>query len=271
MSKQHQQQSIRSTAGNVGNILLLSLTSIVTACMLYKFPSTDSFDANWLKNGFCISNETTFWWNSHVLSFYADTVFTLILAYLYYVQPKDVPLIQKELLKGAIVSVFGHGLGHLHLGMDPNGMDLRFRVDDLSESLKTTFVNVFALGCIFKGTMPLASIQKLLFTALIATIGFTVFDIEPKSNFIYAQAVIYVFNAIHMLLLPAEHKDTAAYMFFPYLNLPVLAVGVMESTLCQSFLERIGGHAVFDSSIAVGIICIETLSNRKQLMKQKLM
>lgn len=237
--------------------------------MLYQLPCKHVFDANWLQHGFCVSNPESIWWNSHTLSFYADTAFAAAIAYLYCIQPKQVPPIQKALLSGAIMGVLGHGLGHLHLGLDPTGMDLRFYTHDLQSSLKVALVNIFGFGTIFKGTMPLASIKKLAITAFLATIGFTVLDIEPKLNFVYAQAVIYISNAIHMLFLSAEHKGTASYMLFPYLNLPVLVVGVIESTGCQSFLESIGGHAVFDSSIAIGIIMIELLANHIQFPSQK--
>lgn len=165
------------------------------------------------------------------------------------------------------MGVLGHGLGHLNLGFNPNGMDLRFRNHELMESIKVSFVNIFAFASIFKGVMPFASFPKLLLAASIATVGLTVFDIEPKANFIYAQAVIYMFQAIK---LSKEHKDTAAYMLAPFLNLPVLVVGVMESTGCEVYLKYMGGHAVFDSTIAIGIIMIELFSNRlQQPVKQK--
>ncbi len=263
-------EAFYATTGNIGYILLLGLTTFVTMCMIYQLPSEDLFDSNWLENGFCVSNPDTFWLNSHLLSFYADTIFAMIIAYLFFVQPKDAPPIQKALLSGAIMGVFGHGLGHLNLGFDPKGIDLRFRPNELIPSVQITLINIFALGSIFKSVMPLASNQRIALTSLISTIGFTLLNIEPKKNFVYAQAVIYIFNALHMLFLSKEHKETASYMIFPFLNLPVLVVGIMESTGCDLYLKYVGGHAVFDSTIALSVIMIELLSNRLQAStKQK--
>ena len=255
-----------SKVGDLGNILLLSLTTLVTVCMLYQFPRKEIFDTNWLRNGFCVSNQESSWLNSHVLSFYANAVLAAMIAYLSFIQPKDASVVQKQLLSGAIMGVLGHGLAHLHLGMSPTGMvDMRFQSDDLIP----TVVSLLGFISIFKGSMPLASMQKLVINALIATAGFTILDIEPKLNFVYAQAVIYIAITTHMLSLSAEHKETAAYMLFPYLNLPVLAVGILESTACESFLGSLGGHAVYDSSIAIGTIMVELFSNQLRAPKQK--
>lgn len=252
--------------GDLGNTLLLSLTILISACMLCQLPSKDIFDPNWLKNGFCVSNEETIWLNSHVLSFYADTALAAMIAYLCYIQPKDVPLIQKESLTGAIMGVLGHGLGHLHLGVvDPDGMDLRFQ----SEDLMPTVITFISLIAIFKGSMPFASMQKLAFHALIVTIGFTIFDIEPKLNFVYAQAAIYISITTHALSLPTKHKNSASYMLSPFFNFPVLAVGIIESTACESFLASLGGHAVYDSTIAFSVIMVELFSNHLQVPKLK--
>lgn len=253
--------------GNIGNILFLSLTILVSICMFYQLPNKEIFDSNWLKNGFCVSNEETLWLNSHILSFYANTALSAMIAYLCFVQPKDVPLLQKEILKGAIVGVLGHGLGHLYIGaVNPNGVDIRFQQ---SEDLMPTAINFFSLIAIFKGSMPFASMQKLAFHALIVIIGFTIFDIEPKLTFIYAQAAIIISITTHALSLPTEHKNTATFMLIPFLNFPVLVVGIMESTACESFLASLGGHAVYDSVIAFAFIMVELFSNHLQVPKVK--
>ena len=251
---------------DLGNILLLSLTTLVMVCMLYQFPRKEIFDTNWLRNGFCVSNQESSWLNSHVLSFYANAVLAAMIAYLSFIQPKDASVVQKQLLSGAIMGVLGHGLAHLHLGMSPTGMvDMRFQSDDLIP----TVVSLFGFTSIFKGAMPLASMQKLIINALIATAGFTILDVEPTLNFVYGQAVIFLSITTHMLSLPAEHKETSTYMLLPYLNLLVLAVGVVESTACESFLESFGGHAVYDSTIALVIITTEIFSSHLQVPKQK--
>ena len=251
--------------GDVGNILLLTGTSIITGCMLNQWPNKDHFDDNWLSNGFCVSNSDTFWWNSHSLSFYADTVLAIAIGLLYKKRissGQDFSPVQMSLLSGAIMAVFGHGAGHMYLGMNPTGMDLRIRLDHLAASFASLIVNILGFASIFKGTMPLASTRRLLMAAIVATIGFTFFDIEPKLNFVYAQAAIYIASALNMLVLPQSDKGCAAYMLFPYFQLPVLAVGVIESTGCEAILEKIGGHMIFDVTIAIAVILIDLISTR---------
>jgi len=268
--------TLNALVGNIGLIILLIGTTLVTYCMLYQYPSTSSFDTHWLSHGFCVTNPETTWINSHALSFYADAVLAMIIAHLYTTAQTTpaksdattttTPPLQAAMLRGAIMGVFGHGAGHLYLGLHPQGMDLRFRPnnDDILISCASTAVTVMAFAAIFQGTMPLSSSQRLFLTALIATAGFTVLDVEPNLNFVYAQAAIYVSNALHMLTLSAEDKSSAVYAIYPYFQLPVLAVGVMESTACTGFLQRFGGHMLFDSSIGIGTIIIELLARRME-------
>ncbi len=247
------------SAGDFGNVLLFVSTCVVSFCMLKKLPSEDLFDENWLSNGFCVSNQETRWWNSHTLSFYADTLLTLIV---WYIQKNslqdsnvaaDIPPLHKAIVAGAVMGIFGHGLGHLSLGLGTT-FDLRINPDKLMNTLICQIVNVLGFGSIFLGTMPLASKTTQLITAIIATLGFTVFDVEPNLNFVYAQAAIYISSALMMISLPAKDKDAAMYAIYPYFQLPVLAVGILESIGCMSILEPIGGHVIYDSMIGGMII-----------------
>lgn len=255
--------------GDIGNILLLTSTCIITGCMLNQWPNKDNFDNNWLSNGFCVSNSDTFWWNSHSLSFYADTVLAIVIALLYKKRKSDSSTedfdfspVQMSLLSGAIMGVFGHGAGHMYLGMNPTGMDLRIRLDHPAATFASSTVTLLGFASIFKGTMPLASTRRLFMAAIVASIGFTFFDIEPKLNFVYAQAAIYIASALNMLALPQSDKGCAAYMLFPFFQFPVLVVGIIESTGCEAILEKIGGHMIFDMTIAIAIILIDFTSTR---------
>jgi hypothetical protein len=199
-----------AAVGDAGLVLLLVLTILITACMLYQLPSPEYFDDDWIRHGFCVSNADTTWLNSHSLSFYADVVLALFIARLFANQPKSAPPLQAALLSGAIFGVFGHGLGHLYLGTNTQGMDLRFRPEDIPMSVASILVTVMAFGAIFQGTMPLSSRSRLAMTAVVATAGFTVLDIAPKLNFVYAQAAIYISNALHMLIAGQIGCDVCA-------------------------------------------------------------
>ena len=201
--------------GNVGNLLLLTCTLVITTCMLYQLPSPDYFDSHWLHAGFCVTASHTIWRNSHLLSFYADTALAAVLYYMYQNAPRKTKQneLQLELLRGSISGVFFHGLGHMYVGFQPMGMDLRWNPsEDLVRSVASTIVTVGTFFSIFDSTMPFASVKQLILTSVIATAGFTVMDLEPKLNFIYAQAAIYVFAALHMLLrLNEVHKKSKIY------------------------------------------------------------
>jgi len=258
--------------GDFGNVLLLASTCAVTACMLYKWPSEAMFDSNWSSNGFCVSNRGSLWWNSHTLSFYADTVLAIVIGCLYYTRQSattGVPPIQQAWLQGSIMAVLGHGLGHLFLGIDPSGMDVRIRTDDPIGSIAPLMVNILGFGSIFRGTMPLAPTKRLLFCAIVASFGITILNIEPKLNFVYAQAAIYISSALNMLSLSTNHKNAAMYSLYPYFQLPVLAVGILESTGCEAILESIGGHAVYDASIGILIILLDVVSTRAEQSRGK--
>jgi len=249
-----------ASVGNAGLVVNLVLTIAITACMLYQLPSPKYFDGNWLKHGFCVSNVDTTWLNSHFLSFYADTILALLIAYLFANQPKSSPPLQAAMLRGQILGVFGHGLGHLYIGTRAQGMDLRFRPEDILTSIISTLVTVMTFGAIFKGTMPLGSRLQLALTAMVATAGFTSLNIPPRLNFVYAQAAIFIFKDLHMLTLSSYDKSAAAYALNPFFELPILLFGVLESTACQGFLQPLGGHAIYDSSIGISTICVEFLS-----------
>lgn len=247
--------------GDIGNIILLVSTIAITFCWYFVLPSPDYYDSNWVKNGFCVANIDSSWMNSHKLAFYADSFLGSIILYLYCTQPKSAPQLQKSMLFGGIFGVLCHGFGHLHLSAEPGGMDMRFRPnEDMTEMIINQLVTIIVYGGIFFGTMPFASTFRLIMTSAAATLGLTFLNVPPTHNFVYGQASIYIATAIHMLTLSPENKSTAVYVLYPYLQLPVLLIGVLESTACESLLVPIGGHMIFDSSVALGLIFMVALS-----------
>ncbi len=247
--------------GNAGNVGLALATSLVTVCMLNQFPSESVFDKKWMETGLCIANEESLWLNTHSLCFYACVIFAAVLRYLYVIQPPEVPPIQKVMLSGAVMSIFGHGLAHAYLASDPTQMDLQFHLNNLPKSLAVTAMLLFAFVTLFQGVLPFASATKIVTTSIIITLGFTILNVEPRNNNAYVIAVIYISNSMHMLSLPEEHKKTATYALYPFLQLPVLVVGVLESIGCEGLLEAVGGHVIYDSTLAIGYIALELLSN----------
>lgn len=246
--------------GDAGNGVLFTSTTAATVMMLYRLPSESYFDKGWLNHGFCVQNSENTWTNSHALSFYVDTLLTVANFGMYYRFRHQLSELGKALAFGSIPATLGHGLGHLHYGLDPGGTDLRINMDMPMESLTNTLVMTFAYASIFFGTMPLASKTRIFATAMFFCTLHNVLSIPPTLTFVYAQAAIYLASSLHMLSLDTRHKESVTYMAYALLQLPVLCIGVLESTRCENFLKELGGHAVYDGAIGVGVIILILLS-----------
>lgn len=244
------------TIGDIGNSALLIGTIIVSACLLFRFPNESYYDKSWLENGFCVSNQDNLWLNSHSLAFYVGVFFTLCVWLLQRNYGKATSPLAMASIQGAAIGIFGHGAGHLYLGMDPAGMDLRFFLDKPLVSGISQCVTFFSFAAIFSGTMALASRQRIGLTAAVATLGFSVLNIPPILNFVYAQGLIYISSSFHLLSLPATLKDNPIYMLYGFFQFPVLVVGILESTRCDDFLKDLGGHALFDGAIGTGVVAM---------------
>jgi len=266
-------QSSYQKYGDIGNGLLVACTSVITACLVQKWPGREYFDNNWLSNGFCVSNPSTFWWNSHMLSFYVSTIFAAIISHRASHRAlnarKCTPPVQWDLLSGAAVGVFFHGAAHFYIGSSPVPMDMRFKFDNLAHSVAISLILIVAFAAIFKGIVLFASKKRLFTSAAIATIGVTVFDVEPELNVVYGQAALYITSALNMLSLSKSNKDCAAYMLYPFFQFPILLIGILESTGCESFLQYLGGHMFYDASIAMNVIMLDLLSTSLEKSSRK--
>jgi hypothetical protein len=231
--------------GDIGNIALLIGTTIVSACLLFRFPDESYYDQAWLEKGFCVSNEDNVWLNSHSLAFYVGVFFTLCVWLIQRNYGKAVSPLAMAQIRGSMIAIFSHGAGHLYLGRNPAGMDMRFFLDKPLISGIAQCVNFFGFAGIFSGTMALASRQRILLTAAVATLGFSVLDIPPNLNFVYGQGVIYISSSLHFLSLPGELKDNPIYMLYSLFQLPVLVVGILESTRCDDLLKDLGGQGTY--------------------------
>ena len=246
--------------GDVGNVMLFSSTLATSAMLLYRLPTEAYFDKGWLNSGFCVRNSEDLWTNSHTLSFYVDVCFALVIAGMHKMLRHKLSAIGQAFAFGGIFATFGHGLGHLHYGTDPEGMDLRVDADKPLDSFINTVVMLFTYSTIFCGTMPLASKERLITTAVICAIFHNIMGIPPTLMFVYAQAAIYISSSLHMLSLDKHNKETMTYMAYGFLQLPVVSVGILEATQCESFLKALGGHAVYDGMIGVVIVVNIALS-----------
>jgi hypothetical protein len=256
--------SLFQVLGNVANTGLFVGTAVVSYCMMYRYPNESYFDASWLHYGFCVANPDSEFFHSHFLAFYSDCIMALALAasyYHYYPIARKQPDLQEALLFGSIPGVFFHGVGHLYYGtMDATGFSLKWDNADIPKSLMSQATTLLGLAGILKGALALASTQRILLASIAGTIGLTLLNVPSTLNFVYIQGIIYICSAAHMLSLDSKHKQSAAYLVYPLLQFLVLAVGVLESTLCQKLLTPLGGHVVFDTTISMGSLIAPMLT-----------
>ena len=111
---------------------------------------------------------------------------------------------------------YGHGVGHLHYGTDPGGMDLRIDSDKPVESLVNSAIMLCTYVPIFIGVMPLSSKGRIFSAAVFFTVFHNVLDVRPTLTFVYAQAAIYISSSLHMLSLDKCHKESTLYMVGTY-------------------------------------------------------
>lgn len=243
------------TTGDVLNALVLLCTVGATYALIYRFPNESLYDSNWLSHGFCVSQPESTLWNSHTLSFYSDSVMSVLLTLvyaLYFAGPSTKSSLSSVALKGSITGVFFHGLGHLYLGVrDAAGIDFRWNGDNLWHSIVNKSILFGALAGIMRGSLSFASPARILSFTAVFTWGLSVLGVPPQLNFVYVQAVILIGISLHMLMLDPQHKQTSAYPLYALLRLPVLLVGLVESMKCQDLLEPWGGHVVYDTTISI--------------------
>ena len=72
---------------------------------------------------------------------------------------------------------------------------------------------------------------------------------------------------INVICVPIEINHHICNMaFYSQVNglfqLPVVCVGILEATMCESFLKALGGHAVYDATIGVMNIIVIILAAR---------
>ena len=126
---------------------------------------------------------------------------------------------------------------------------MRIKFERPLESLINTLIMTFTYSSIFYGTMPFASKKRILATAISFSAFHNILSIPPTLTFVYAQAAIYLASSLHMLSLDKQNKESMSYMIYGLLQLPVVAIGILESTVCENFLKGLGGHAVYDAAI----------------------
>ena len=79
----------------------------------------DLFSPSFMKDGFCISNkDKSIYLQSHVLCFFGDTAFVILLWFLLKFYAGDLDESHLRPVKSNLVGIFAHGCAHFYLGVD---------------------------------------------------------------------------------------------------------------------------------------------------------
>ena len=226
---------------------------------LYAMYSGRFFSQSFIDDGFCVANKGTFWYQSHALAFYSDTLFSGILYYMYQtIQVHDDPAMNTKLLqpvKENIVAVFFHGLGHLNLAFNSDALSHKPPMLAIENPIKkhvsgvVLFVFWYALikaAYSHGGNHLRWATNSLIHTVVLG------WAIPMNHSFTYVQTTLMLIASMSELNIP--DKDTYYDIKAALVHLPLTIVGWIESIYCDSFVKRIGGHLIYDTTIPLSVI-----------------
>jgi hypothetical protein len=248
--------------GNIINTLLLISALGYAAIVLghgVGWWSLDAFGKNWASDGFCLSFKETHF-HSHLLCFYGDALFTVVLMWLLKGECRP----ELQLVKEGVPSIFFHGFAHAllwyneqylgnksdptktWLGSDPKALPV----------LVVSGIGIFAFWIAFlcsqKSSVPLwfNLVQSLVHTVVVGWLC------PLLLVFAYVNTVLFV-NFTGILLVDGlKGKKDAFYVATVGLQfVPVMVAAWAEPLLCDAGLVNWGGHILFDFSIPLAQLC----------------
>jgi lipoprotein signal peptidase len=230
--------------GLVGNALAFVL---FVFCAIYStmvlghvvhWWTLDSFGTNWLADGFCLSFKPTVY-HTHLLSFYVDSVCSVILFMLTLGERRE----EFAAVKLSVYTVFIHGLGHLYMW----------------------FSGGVGFGTEEQVGKTLAYAQYYILVPF-----FMLFMYKPKAWPLSVSVILSALNSVALILLPN-------ILIFPYVNFVITVTGLaalvlacprdvyyplqvltftgpvimafLEPMLCDDLLINYGGHIYYDLAI----------------------
>ena len=255
----------------------LTLASSFALCVvLWAKPNSWLFDGEWLRHGYCLRGVDVPFWNSLDLAFYVDVTLGISLGLLWIQWRKEPGMeVCSRKVPGYVLSIIGHGFGHL--------LESRayFRSGGLDVSPKAWFSHSSPSGVmLFAATFwfpfmiaALSNVHNHLqrFVIALSVSAVELYCIDSRFSFTYIQTVLAMCACANQLLEP--NKDRWEYAVLAKVSLlPVVVMGWTESLYCHAFYQRLGGHALYDATIALSLICFYTLCHlhyREEARKRK--
>eukprot|EP00039_Didymoeca_costata_P025274 m.12820 g.12820 ORF g.12820 m.12820 type:complete len:292 (-) comp4735_c0_seq1:114-989(-) len=240
--------------GDIGKLVVIVLNVLfLSALLLQQFNFIDIFSPSYLEEGFCISNrDDSPLIQSHALSFYADAALALFMGYLVYKGPKY-GLTEEALrpMSKNAVSLFGHGCGHLLLGLSTMfGKGASEMFENLTPVQQLAIFILFTP--VWYGFMRDKS--RSFTTAMTYAMGHNalqIFVLPSKFFFTHVLLAVLVNSAIRWLRKPQTEKSVYYDLEACLVDVPIMLAAFVEGCTCDSFLSHFGGHVWFDMVVPV--------------------
>jgi hypothetical protein len=256
-----------ASVGNVTNVLILCLTAAYAIAVVGHGAGwwvLTAFGKNWAADGFCISFKGTLA-HTHLLCFYGDSVFTLLLLWL-----TRGPNLRPELVlirKGA-GSIFFHGLAHATIWANeqwgyipkPDAVFL-----DASSPLPLTVVSLLVLACFWASFLCLLTPLpgKVQIAQTIAHSVITAFFVPSLLLFCYVNTVLFVNITGAQLYYGRDGERDIFYALGSLVtSLPIMVATWAEPIFCDAGLVNLGGHILFDYSIPSSSIAFIAITSK---------
>jgi len=259
--------NIYAMTGNAINIFLLAMSAIYQIAIFGHGSGwwvLDSFGEHWAADGFCLSFKGTLV-HTHLLCFYGDAVFALILLWLAGGKPRPELLLVKDGAK----SVFFHGVAHVVLWVIEQKNGTAAAGAKLLSSSTTwpvillSAVAIFAFWvaflCAKRSPVPMwfNIAQSVLHTVMVLR------GLPLLLVFSYANTVIsfniYGTNLVYGL---EGERDIFYALSAIFVAVPILAATWAEPLSCDMGLVDYGGHILFDFTIPLSMIAYYAVASR---------
>jgi len=155
--------------------------------------------------------------------------------------------LQRRLPKLAEANI-SHGLGHyfIHLigGSIPHVRPWSLEPADVGY----TFVLVGFYPLTLRSVMPRLPMSAAVVVGLAMVVFQGAIDIEPYSQFSFAQGVILLVQSVDLLTMPKHDKvaNPWTYLALAVYYIPLFPMLWIETTQCSSWVAAFGGHAIYD-------------------------
>jgi hypothetical protein len=245
MSTKAKAQDTYRSFGDAMNYAGIITNILVTSAAMTGTPA-GAYDAWWLGHGFCVNQNSDRAIDTEVLCFVV-LAGSSVLLYVFNEQTTN-PQLQAKMSAG-IFANFAHGFGHLFLfllGSAPPPMEFAMTPAAIG--------NIVMLFCFWVGVLKAVVISlnnnhaAIAATVVLATQH--ILNVPPGLAFTYSQSVILLAGAFDQLRIPKKEKGFT-YLAVATSYVPLFVLYVIEMTHCTDVLASFGGHAVYDTYLAI--------------------